>query len=108
MYPMFDGSKQDIETICGDVKSAIDLLHNEDFVFADLRTPNILAVKNLTGWHAVLVDFDWCGKHNNDKYPSCMNMNIKWPQGVEPHATLQKAHDSDFLGRIQDDFSKLF
>ncbi|CAG8797757.1 2770_t:CDS:2, partial [Gigaspora rosea] len=52
------------ETIFNDVEAAIQLLHDNNFVFADLRAPNILII-NATQ-HAMLIDFDWCGKHDVD------------------------------------------
>ena len=94
---VFPDSRQDIEKIFQDVKSAVNLLHKEGYVFADLRLPNILAVKNHTEWRGMLVDFDWCGMHDKDKYPLCMNLNINWAPNVQHGATLQKEHDLYFL-----------
>jgi serine/threonine protein kinase len=80
-----------------DVKSAIIALHKENFVFADLRFPNILIFETVDEMHANLIDFDWCGKHNVDSYPSSMNEDIPWPLGAEPDALLKKAHDLYWL-----------
>jgi hypothetical protein len=83
------------ETIFSDVKAAIQLLHGNNFVFADLRAPNILIVN--TTQHAILIDFDWCGKHGVDKYPPSMNKDLPWPLGADPCSLLRKEHDTYWL-----------
>ncbi|PKC57638.1 hypothetical protein RhiirA1_352806 [Rhizophagus irregularis] len=106
---------QSCVSIIEDVKKAIDLLHEKDFVFGDLRAPNVLIVDTNDGQRAVLVDFDWCGKDKLDEYPSSMNKKIQWPIGAEPCALLQKEHDlywittllTDYLRYIFLSFSKL-
>ncbi|KAI0244944.1 hypothetical protein BJV78DRAFT_1098897, partial [Lactifluus subvellereus] len=47
------------------VKQAIRLLHSRKLVFGDLRLPNIL-VKDES---VMFVDFDWCGKAGEARYP---------------------------------------
>ncbi len=46
-------------------KKAIDLLHQANIVFEDLRLPNVLG----TTKGAMLVDFDWAGKSGEVFYP---------------------------------------
>jgi len=41
------------------IREALTLLHDNDFVFGDLRPPNILVTKDYQ--QVKLVDFDWCG-----------------------------------------------
>src|SRR5205085_10006568 len=54
-------SQETLLNIYKDIKIAIDELHNNNIVFADLRPPNIL-IRVLDGKHkATLVDFDCCG-----------------------------------------------
>ena len=48
----------------GDIRRAMDLLHEKNLVFGDLRPPNIL----IKGDTALLVDFDWCGEEGKGKY----------------------------------------
>ncbi|KAG6888306.1 hypothetical protein C0992_008871 [Termitomyces sp. T32_za158] len=64
------------------VKEAIDLLHSHGIVFGDLRILNVLA----KGEDVVLIDFDWCGKEGEARYPVGINMapELCWPQGVGP------------------------
>ena len=61
--------------VSNDVKMAIETLHKADLVFGDLRTPNIIIVNG----HAKLVDFDWCGREGQDRYPRDLNAGIEWP-----------------------------
>jgi hypothetical protein len=85
------------ERIYKDVDNAIKLLHEKDFVFADLRAPNIMVYDTDEGQRAKLIDFDWCGKHNVDEYPSSMNKKLSWPSGAQPGALLKKDHDLYWL-----------
>ncbi|KAG6884082.1 hypothetical protein C0992_007052 [Termitomyces sp. T32_za158] len=61
------------------VKEAIDLLHSHGIVFGDLRTPNFLA----KGEDVMLIDFGWCGKEGEARYPVDMNVDseLGWAQG---------------------------
>ncbi|CAG8683858.1 10596_t:CDS:2 [Dentiscutata erythropus] len=52
----------------------------------------------------MLIDFDWCGKHDMDKYPPSMNKNLSWPPGAEPCALLKKEHDIHWLNLLRDKF----
>ncbi|TFY75892.1 hypothetical protein EWM64_g8122 [Hericium alpestre] len=61
-------TQQDYE----DVEKAISLLHNEDMVFGDIRKPNIIAKPN---GGAMLIDFDWVGKHQVSKYPASWSID---------------------------------
>ncbi|CAG8824665.1 7338_t:CDS:1, partial [Gigaspora margarita] len=88
--------------IYNDVKFAIELLHSMNYVFADLRLPNILVYDENEMQRAKLIDFDWCGKHEVDKYPSSLNMSIQWPTNVKPGTFLMKEHDIYWLGKLQE------
>lgn len=82
-----------LDTIITSVKQAIELLHAENLVFGDLRTPNIL----VDGDDVKLVDYDWCGVHGEDRYPFIINDAIDWASGVESSAIMYKAHDLHML-----------
>ncbi|RIB30445.1 hypothetical protein C2G38_2238221 [Gigaspora rosea] len=88
--------------IYNDVKLAIELLHSNDYVFADLRLPNILVYDENERQRAKLIDFDWCGRHKVDKYPSSLNKSIQWPTNVKPGTFLMKEHDIYWLGKLQE------
>ena len=79
-----------------DVKLAIETLHKADLVFGDLRTPNIMIVNG----RGKLVDFDWCGRVGQDRYPRDLNDDIKWPRGVERNGQMQKDHDLHMIEKI--------
>ncbi len=83
-----------------DVNRAIELLHESELVFGDLRPTNIMVYKNHEKTRAMLVDFDWCGKHKNGRYPSSINPVIKWPKGVKDWALLDKTHDIYWLNML--------
>ncbi|RIB07705.1 hypothetical protein C2G38_2252459 [Gigaspora rosea] len=93
--------------IYNDVKLAIELLHSNNYVFADLRLPNILVYDENERQRAKLIDFDWCGRHKVDKYPSSLNMSIQWPTNVKPGTFLMKEHDIYWLGKLQERLSTL-
>ncbi|CAG8594656.1 7886_t:CDS:2 [Funneliformis mosseae] len=92
--------------IYDDVKFAIELLHSNNYVFADLRLPNILVYDENEIQRAMLIDFDWCGKHGVDKYPSSLNISIQWPTNVKPGTFLMKEHDIYWLGKLQERLSQ--
>ncbi|KAL5514057.1 hypothetical protein ACEPAG_2818 [Sanghuangporus baumii] len=115
--------------IVADVRKAVGLLHDEGYVFGDLRPENILVVEereaNTNGalWmlngsydntsndicpammvndynvyprlRAVLIDFDWCGKDSEARYPTTLNDtgDIDWAPGVERFGLMKKEHD---------------
>ena len=54
------------------VLDALELLHSHDLVFRDLRGPSI-PIKEET---AVIIDFDWCGKAGEGRYPEEINQGI--------------------------------
>ncbi|CAE6494428.1 unnamed protein product [Rhizoctonia solani] len=90
-------------SVSADIKRALSLLHDQELVFADLRRPNVMLVKDATGKvaGAKLVDFDWCGKHLEGRYPLSINKtSIAWAEGVEPGALLNKAHDTEMWKQL--------
>ncbi|PKB94763.1 hypothetical protein RhiirA5_262869, partial [Rhizophagus irregularis] len=83
--------------IIKDIEEAVDLLHKNGIVFADLRDSNILVIKNEDEYHGMLVDFDWAGEDNKDLYLAFMNADINWPTGAEDNKVLKKKHDIHWL-----------
>ncbi|KAG6914878.1 hypothetical protein DXG01_014771 [Tephrocybe rancida] len=81
------------------VKQAIQLLHMQDLVFGDLRPPNILT----TNGRAMIVDFDWCGKAGEARYPPSLNSDkaLGWPAGVAPDSVMEKEHDLFMLAKLK-------
>ena len=75
---------------------AIGLLHERDLVFGDLRAQNVLP--KLSGG-AILIDFDWVGKHQVDRYPASWNNNTQAP-GVGRGELMDKTHDLFMLKEL--------
>jgi len=57
-------------------KKAIQKLHDGQFVFGDLRGPNVI----VSGDEIFLIDFDWAGKVNEARYPLNLSRSVKWPK----------------------------
>ncbi|CAI2193498.1 15207_t:CDS:2, partial [Funneliformis geosporum] len=58
--------------IINDIEVAINHLHTNDIVFADLRDSNILVIKDDDEkYSGMLVDFDWAGRDNAFTVLSC-------------------------------------
>ena len=64
----------DAEVVKKGLTEALRLLHEKDFVFGDLRTLNILYSHESD--RIFLVDFDWVGKHGEDRYSTCLNPEV--------------------------------
>jgi hypothetical protein len=81
------------------ISRAIALLHQENYVFGDLRLGNIVIGENE---EAFLVDFDWCGEDGVDRYPANLNDNgeIDWAGGVGRGVVMKKAHDLFMLKQL--------
>ena len=91
-----------ISFVSADVKQAVQLLHDNGFVFGDLRSPNIIVYKSDGEAHAMFVDFDWCGKHGEDRYPPRLNdLEIVWLNGVVRGGLMYKKHDLEMIKRLQ-------
>ena len=100
LFPRLRDSTTDSEAVYADVEGAIKQLHKEEFVFADLRLPNILVIRKVNGnFGAMLVDFDWCGKRMKDRYPRSMNSELEWPENVKPGVFLHYRDDDVWLKR---------
>lgn len=90
-----------------DIHKAIDVLHCKNFVFGDLRTPNIMVVADKSGSQAqsrgMLVDFDWVGCHGIGRYPASLDDNLEdfMSSGIERYGIMNKAHDLVMLDRFK-------
>jgi len=68
-------------------RKAVDLLHDNDIVFGDLRDPNILVTPE---GHVLLIDFDWPGRDGESRYPASLNPGNNWAEDVLPYGIMQK------------------
>jgi serine/threonine protein kinase len=83
------------------VKEALEVLHDANFVFGDLRRPNILVAGSDEGsYRAKLVDFEWAGQAGKDSYPVKLNTSERWADGVLPLAIMEKKHDLDMFNML--------
>ena len=82
------------------VQKAMDILHQHDIVFGDLRPNNI--IKPQDGRGVLLVDFDWCGRHGESRYPVSLNSDSDcgWHSDVNRGAIMSKEHDDHLLQRL--------
>jgi len=49
-----------------------------------------------------LVDFDWCGKEGEVRYPTNISSEIEWPEGVEGEGKIMITHDMVWFERLTD------
>jgi len=95
-----DGTSPDVLTGAqfAEVKEAVVLLQSKNLVFGDLRLPNIL----LKDGKVMIIDFDWCGKAGDARYPAELNLDreLGWPPGVQPGSIMQKELDLFMLENL--------
>lgn len=83
----------ELQLIRNDVGRALQLLHDRDLVFGDLRSPNVRVLKKEGKLGAMLLDFDWCDRHEEGRYPADINDELNWAEGVEKGGIMCKQHD---------------
>jgi len=86
----------DSELIAG-LETIIKLLHTHNYVYGDLRGPNVMITpeKNIK-----LIDFDWAGKVGDVKYPNFLSPKIGWPAGAEGGKPITAQHDLDMIPNV--------
>lgn len=90
-------TREEYNDILKNIQEAIDTLHINDIVFGDLRSSNIMVKKVNGKLQAMLIDFDWAGIHQKDRYTPKMNPEIEWASGAEGNALMHKDHDLHWL-----------
>jgi len=86
------------------VKESLVVLHEQKLVFGDLRYPNIMISKE---GRVLLIDFDWCGVHDEHTYPFTLNdarhmpNSINWHPDVKRGGRMRKEHDTYMLERMK-------
>ena len=61
------------DLVTRNMQKAIELLHNNGYVFGDFRDPNVLAQE---GGGVMLIDFDWAGAEGEATYPPWLNPDL--------------------------------
>ncbi|KAJ3512189.1 hypothetical protein NLJ89_g3661 [Agrocybe chaxingu] len=80
------------------IQDILTVLHQADYVFGDLRGPNVMITKND---EVVFIDFDMVGKHGASTYPIMMSPSIQWADGVaDGLGVMMKEHDLEMLQRL--------
>ncbi|KAH8091662.1 hypothetical protein BXZ70DRAFT_977367 [Cristinia sonorae] len=77
--------------------NALRVLHAEDYVFGDLRAPNVMFTKD---GELRLIDFNWAGKDGVATYPRRLSTTVRWAAGVEEFGPMRKEHDLEMLERL--------
>lgn len=73
------------------LRAALTTLHHGGYVFGDLRRPNVL----VDGERVMLIDFDWCGKAGEARYPADILLEPgMWDDGVERGGLIEQKHDA--------------
>ena len=85
------------QEVVKNLTSAVEFLHEKDFVHGDIRPPNVLV--NDKG-EIKLIDFDWAGREGCAIYPSLLNGNVGWPEGATAGKKITKKHDTFMLQKI--------
>jgi serine/threonine protein kinase len=85
-------------TFSQQIRDILNVLHQADYVFGDLRGPNVMITKNN---EVMFIDFDMVGKHGKSTYPIMMSPSIQWADGVADGLRMMlKEHDLEMLKRL--------
>ncbi|KAF8633626.1 hypothetical protein AX17_004418 [Amanita inopinata Kibby_2008] len=87
-----------LEAVQTQIQRAVDLLHERNLVFGDLRAANIMIGKTDK---VKLIDFDWVGVHGQAQYPPMISTRIAWPPGVGALSVMYKSHDDIMLAWLK-------
>ena len=91
-----------LPSVAESLRNAVRTLHDKDFVFGDLREPNVLVTKE---GRVQLIDFDWCGRVEEARYPYdiVMTGNHGWHADVQPGGLIAKEHDAHMFKRLTEE-----
>ena len=83
------------------VHKAVGVLHDRGFVHGDLRDCNMMCTKVNGAWSALLLDFDWSGKHGEVRYPGGINRTTVYrPIEVQGGVLIRMEHDRAMIEHI--------
>ncbi|KAF8601773.1 hypothetical protein BDV93DRAFT_545676 [Ceratobasidium sp. AG-I] len=92
-----------LESVRGDIRQPLEVLHGEGLVFGHLRASNIsVAELNDDKVRGVLGDFDWCGEDNVARHPAVPEKSegIQCADGVERKWLISKQHDLEMFEKL--------
>ncbi|KAI0070955.1 hypothetical protein K474DRAFT_1669538 [Panus rudis PR-1116 ss-1] len=94
--------------VCKALYEVIGILHQDQSVHGDVRSPNILLTEvdddddeGDVKERIRVIDFDWAGQENTVRYPYGLSEEIRWPEGVREHAFILKEHDLKMIKAME-------
>ncbi|KAJ6580104.1 hypothetical protein DFH09DRAFT_1077012 [Mycena vulgaris] len=84
------------------LRTTVNKMHAKQFVFGDLRQPNVLIDQDGS---LLLIDFDWSGRVGTKHYPMRINKSLDWPIGVEGGGEITREHDLSNLEKLENAFN---
>ena len=88
------------DSIIDRTKCVLQKLHDNGYVYGDLRRANILVTKEE---QVKLVNFEMTGLDGKDCYPLGISPLVEWPDGVEGLSVMKIEHDFDMLHKMRSD-----
>jgi hypothetical protein len=100
-----NSSDVDTTVLKDNLKAAVDILHQGDFVHGDIRNFNMMVKVDWDTTKAArnvkLLDFDWAGPVGRTEYPPNVNHNgIKRPADAKDGNLITRDHDLEMLSYI--------
>ncbi|KAF8868275.1 hypothetical protein BD779DRAFT_1074596 [Infundibulicybe gibba] len=83
--------------ILDQIQRALNVLHEQDYVFGDLRRANVIVTKDQG---VKLAGFGWAGVHDKTTYPLLISPDLDWPPGVSALSTIKREHDEYMMARL--------
>jgi hypothetical protein len=81
------------------LEEALNNLKSRGFVHGDIRPYNILVSKSEAGIDVRLIDFDYSGEANKDRYPRDWNYMVR-PKGAVGGALMKVEHDKTMVNDL--------
>ncbi|KAF9262767.1 hypothetical protein L218DRAFT_1077693 [Marasmius fiardii PR-910] len=90
------------QTAYSNIKSALEVLHQNNIVFGDVRLQNVMVEEKAGGGlRGYLVDFDGCGTHEEARYPVFLAHILLFQEaGMKPNGIMKKEHDIKLLAEL--------
>jgi len=79
------------------LKEGLNVLHESNLVFGDLRLPNLLMHEG----GIKFIDFDWCGEEGVARYPGDLICDHGWHPDVKRDGLMKKEHDIHMFKALQ-------
>jgi hypothetical protein len=90
----------DIEAmVMNRLEEVLNNLESRGFVHGDIRSYNILVSKSETDIDLRLIDFDYSGEANKDRYPRDWNYRVR-PKGADGGALMKVEHDKTMVNDL--------